>query len=222
MTLNLLDFASGRKSGEALMSNNENESPPIPDNAVDHATLQKMHLYSFNQLETATRNFDAANKLGQGGFGGYMSPEYAMGGRFSEKSDVFSFGVMLLEIVSGRRNTSFSQNDSALSLLGHAWNLWNEGRTEALIDPALSNSSGQLQEILRCVHIGLLCVQELVSDRPSISTVLSMLTSEILNLPRLNQLAFATAHSSAISANGFHVANRFSVNNVTVTDVQGR
>jgi serine/threonine protein kinase len=49
-------------------------------------------------------------------FSGYMSPEYAMGGRFSEKSDVFSFGVLLLEIVSGRRNTGFC--DEAMSLLG--------------------------------------------------------------------------------------------------------
>jgi serine/threonine protein kinase len=46
-----------------------------------------------------------------------MSPEYAMGGRFSEKSDVFSFGVLLLEIVSGRRNTSFYDEKEAMSLL---------------------------------------------------------------------------------------------------------
>ena len=49
---------------------------------------------------------------------GYMSPEYAMQGLFSEKSDVFSFGVLVLEIVSGRRNSSFYDNVHALSLLG--------------------------------------------------------------------------------------------------------
>jgi serine/threonine protein kinase len=47
-----------------------------------------------------------------------MSPEYAMQGLFSEKSDVFSFGVLILEIVSGRRNSSFYDNEHALSLLG--------------------------------------------------------------------------------------------------------
>jgi len=47
-----------------------------------------------------------------------MAPEYAMEGRFSEKSDVFSFGVVLLEIVSGRQNTSFNEEDQSLSLLG--------------------------------------------------------------------------------------------------------
>ena len=48
-----------------------------------------------------------------------MAPEYAMEGRFSEKSDVFSFGVLLLEMVSGRRNTSFYSDEQSLSLLGH-------------------------------------------------------------------------------------------------------
>ena len=48
-----------------------------------------------------------------------MAPEYAMEGRFSEKSDVYSFGVLLLEIVSGRRNTSFYNDENEVSLLGH-------------------------------------------------------------------------------------------------------
>jgi serine/threonine protein kinase len=51
-------------------------------------------------------------------FSGYMSPEYAMEGQFSEKSDVFSFGVLLLEIVSGRRNSSFYDVEQAMSILG--------------------------------------------------------------------------------------------------------
>ena len=51
-------------------------------------------------------------------FSGYMSPEYAMEGRFSEKSDVFSFGVLLLEIVNGRRNTNFYNDEQSQSLLG--------------------------------------------------------------------------------------------------------
>ena len=50
-------------------------------------------------------------------FSGYMSPEYAIEGRFSEKSDVFSFGVLLLEIVSGRRITFYDEEQS-LTLLG--------------------------------------------------------------------------------------------------------
>ncbi|KAK7287352.1 hypothetical protein RIF29_00624 [Crotalaria pallida] len=66
---------------------------------------------------------------------GYMPPEYAMEGLFSEKSDVYSFGVLLLEIVSGRRNTSFHNNEESLSLVGFAWKLWKEGNILSLIDP---------------------------------------------------------------------------------------
>ena len=52
-------------------------------------------------------------------FRGYMSPEYAMGGIFSEKSDVFSFGVLILEIVSGEKNTNFYYYDQHLSLIAY-------------------------------------------------------------------------------------------------------
>ena len=51
-------------------------------------------------------------------FSGYMSPEYAMNGVFSEKSNVFSFSVLLLEIVSGRRSASFDDDEPHMSLVG--------------------------------------------------------------------------------------------------------
>ncbi|RVW37237.1 G-type lectin S-receptor-like serine/threonine-protein kinase [Vitis vinifera] len=61
-------------------------------------------------------------------YSGYMSPEYAIDGLYSTKSDVFSFGVLVLEIVSGKRNRGFSHPDHSLNLLGHAWTLYMEGR----------------------------------------------------------------------------------------------
>ncbi|CDP17676.1 unnamed protein product [Coffea canephora] len=116
-----------------------------------------------------------------------MAPEYAMEGRFSEKSDVYSFGVLLLEIVSGRRNTSFYNDENEVSLLGHAWKLWNANEATKLIDAAIVNSGIQT-EMLRYIHVGLLCVQQFAKDRPDVSAVLLMLTSEISNLPRLKFL----------------------------------
>ncbi|KAM0005837.1 putative protein kinase RLK-Pelle-DLSV family [Helianthus debilis subsp. tardiflorus] len=50
---------------------------------------------------------------------GYMSPEYAMEGTFSMKSDIFSFGVLILEIISGRRNSSFIHLDRTYNLIGY-------------------------------------------------------------------------------------------------------
>ncbi|THG15318.1 hypothetical protein TEA_008786 [Camellia sinensis var. sinensis] len=149
---------------------------------------------------------------------GYMSPEYAMQGLFSEKSDVFSFGVLLLEIVSGRRNTSFYDDEHSLSLLGYAWKLWNEDNIVTLIDPMISYQDFR-SEILRCVNVGLLCVQEFAIDRPTISTVLSMLNSEISYLPRPKQPAFTQTPKSLSSQESL---SRCSRNELTVTIVDGR
>ncbi|AET02745.1 putative protein kinase RLK-Pelle-DLSV family [Medicago truncatula] len=109
---------------------------------------------------------------------GYMSPEYAMEGVFSTKSDVYSFGVLLLEIISGEKCNSMYCEDRALNLVGHAWELWKEGVVLQLVDPLLNESFSE-DEVLRCVHIGLLCVEENADDRPTMSNVISMLTNKI-------------------------------------------
>ncbi|XP_062161866.1 G-type lectin S-receptor-like serine/threonine-protein kinase SD1-13 [Alnus glutinosa] len=141
-----------------------------------------------------------------------MSPEYAMGGRFSEKSDIFSFGVLLLEIVSGRRNSSFCDDEQAMSLLGFAWKLWNAENIMALTDPMIREPCFEM-EILRCIHVGLLCVQDFAKDRPTVSVVISMLKSETIDLPHPKQPAFTERQIAP---------NAVSLNNVTFTMVQGR
>ncbi|KAJ9686788.1 hypothetical protein PVL29_015575 [Vitis rotundifolia] len=120
---------------------------------------------------------------------GYMSPEYALDGFFSVKSDVFSFGVVVLEIISGKRNTGFYQSDQALSLLGYAWRLWKEDKVYDLMDQTLSETCNT-NEFLRCVNVGLLCVQEDPSDRPTMPNAFLMLSSEIATLPVPQQPAF--------------------------------
>ncbi|KAL7213353.1 hypothetical protein ACSBR2_015967 [Camellia fascicularis] len=124
---------------------------------------------------------------------GYMSPEYVIHGQFSAKSDVFSFGVLILEIISGKKNNSFYQSNCAEDLLGYvriisshllvtynellqAWKLWRDGTPLKLMDPNLEESySGD--EVTRCIHIGLLCVQENINARPSMATIVLMLSS---------------------------------------------
>ncbi|XP_048131106.1 G-type lectin S-receptor-like serine/threonine-protein kinase At4g27290 [Rhodamnia argentea] len=115
---------------------------------------------------------------------GYMSPEYALDGVFSTKSDVFSYGVLVLEIVSGKGNRGFHHPDHHHNLLGHAWKIFTEGRSMQLLDKLVENSCST-SEALRSIHIGLLCVQRCPNDRPSMSTVVMMLGSDIeLPLPK--------------------------------------
>lgn len=89
---------------------------------------------------------------------GYMPPEYAFHDQFSVKSDVFSYGVLLLQIVSGKRNSFFLDGETVEHLLSYAWKNWREGTTLNIVDPKLM--VGSRDEIMRCIHIELLCAQE--------------------------------------------------------------
>ncbi|KAF5472078.1 hypothetical protein F2P56_008824 [Juglans regia] len=166
-------------------------------------------------------NEDQANTERIVGTYGYMSPEYAMEGRFSEKSDVFSFGVLLLEIVSGRKNTHFYHDEGTVSLVGLAWKMWNIDNLAALVDPKISRSSFE-KEILRCIHVGLLCVQEFAKDRPTVSIVISMLKSEIVDLPYPRQPGFTVNQITSESESSYPNQKVCSINNVTVSMVLGR
>ncbi|KAJ0493272.1 putative protein kinase RLK-Pelle-DLSV family [Helianthus annuus] len=108
---------------------------------------------------------------------GYISPEYAVHGRFSIKSDVFSFGVLVLEIICGKKNKEFSHGDHNDNLLGHAWRLFKEGRSIELMSGSLQ-ASHVIFEVLRSIHVALLCVQHHAEDRPTMLSVLLMLVSE--------------------------------------------
>ncbi|GKV43379.1 hypothetical protein SLEP1_g50677 [Rubroshorea leprosula] len=122
---------------------------------------------------------------------GYISPEYAFHGLVSIKTDVFSFGVLLLKLVSGRKNTSHYHHEHPLNLVGFAWQLWNDDRGLELIDPTLEEIRPH-DQILRCVHIGLLCVQDHAVDRPTMSDVVSMLSNEAMSQPKPKEPAFLT------------------------------
>ncbi|WCJ20328.1 cysteine-rich RLK (RECEPTOR-like protein kinase) 26 [Euphorbia peplus] len=114
---------------------------------------------------------------------GYMAPEYMMHGRFSSKSDVFSFGVLILEILSGKRSSCFSNGENMEDLLTYAWRNWKAGTASNVIDPYLQNSL--TSEMTKCIHIGLLCVQDNIAERPSMASIILMLNSHSYTLPLL-------------------------------------
>ncbi|CAL5011394.1 unnamed protein product [Urochloa decumbens] len=109
---------------------------------------------------------------------GYMSPEYAYWGHVSTKSDMFSFGVIVLEMVTGRRNNSaYSDTSDSISMLSHVWENWRAGLMVDMVDPSLGESYCPESEVMNCIEIGLLCVQENPADRPEASAVMLMLST---------------------------------------------
>ncbi|KAJ1423780.1 Serine-threonine/tyrosine-protein kinase, catalytic domain [Sesbania bispinosa] len=112
---------------------------------------------------------------------GYMSPEYAMHGEFSVKTDVYSFGVLVLEIISGKKITSFHESGYAEDLLNYAWKKWSGGMPLELLDVNLRDSYSRV-EVIRCIHVGLSCVQEDPAQRPTMQTVVLLLSSHSVTL----------------------------------------
>nr|GMD83077.1 putative receptor-like protein kinase At4g00960 [Ipomoea batatas] len=111
-----------------------------------------------------------------------QTTEYAMHGEFSVKSDVFSFGVMVIEIITGKKNRNTCQTTNrAQDLLSYAWEQWRDGTPLEILDPVLANSSYTVNEVIHCLHIGLLCVQEDADERPTMEDVVLMLSSYSTN-----------------------------------------
>ncbi|KAL2327800.1 hypothetical protein Fmac_021227 [Flemingia macrophylla] len=152
---------------------------------------------------------------------GYMSPEYVARGHFSVKSDVFSYGVIILEILSGKKNREFSNPKHYNNLLGHAWTLWTEDRALELLDEVLGEQF-MPTEVIRCIHVGLLCVQQRPEDRPNMLLVVLMLNGDKL-LPKPKVPGFYTEIDVTSEANSSPTnQNLGSINELSITVLDAR
>ncbi|CAF2042383.1 unnamed protein product [Brassica napus] len=134
---------------------------------------------------------------------GYMSPEYAIHGQYSVKSDVYSFGVLVLELITGKKNSSFYEEDGLGDLVTYVWKLWVENSPLELVDEAMRGSF-QTNEVIRCIHIALLCVQDDSSERPSMDNILVMMNSFTVTLPipKRSGLLLRTMRHSRVQRSG--------------------
>ncbi|KAL8510581.1 hypothetical protein ACS0TY_017413 [Phlomoides rotata] len=151
---------------------------------------------------------------------GYMSPEYVMKGLYSIKSDVFSFGVLVLEIVCRKRNRDFSLKDKNLNLIGHTWTLYKEDSLWELVDASLGDPI-DISQTLRSIHVGLLCIQARPEDRPSMSSVVFMLGNKD-EMSEAKQSAFFTERDISAVESSSGKNNASSANQVTITLLEGR
>uniref|UniRef100_A0A0D9VWC9 Protein kinase domain-containing protein n=1 Tax=Leersia perrieri TaxID=77586 RepID=A0A0D9VWC9_9ORYZ len=149
----------------------------------------------FNSEKTTTVTSRVVGTLG------YMAPEYAVLGQLSVKLDVYSFGVLILEIVTGKRNTDLfeSGEEEPKTLLSYVWDHWSKGTPLESMDGWLWRRAPE-SEVLKCIHIGLLCVQENPADRPTMLTVLVMLHGEASGFDSPSRPAFAYASGGVESS----------------------
>ncbi|XP_058744441.1 G-type lectin S-receptor-like serine/threonine-protein kinase At4g27290 isoform X1 [Vicia villosa] len=151
---------------------------------------------------------------------GYMAPEYATDGLFSIKSDVFSFGVLLLELISGKKNRTLNYNQNDHNLIGHAWRLWKEGDMYSLIDDSLKDTCIQ-DEALRCIQIGLLCLQHHPDNRPNMTSIVVMLSNNNI-LPPPHEPGYLYKNIRDKGETSSERQTSSSVNNVTISQLNAR
>ncbi|KAJ6889886.1 hypothetical protein NC651_023598 [Populus alba x Populus x berolinensis] len=185
---------------------------------LDHEMNPKIS--DFGLARSFGENETEANTNKVAGTYGYISPEYANYGLYSLKSDVFSFGVLVLEIVSGYKNRGFHHPDHHLNLIGHAWRLFKQGRPLELAAGSKVETPF-LSEVLRSIHVGLLCVQENPEDRPNMSYVVLMLGNED-ELPQPKQPGFFTERDLVEASNSSSQSKPPSANVCSVSVLEAR
>ncbi|KAK6917382.1 Gnk2-homologous domain [Dillenia turbinata] len=152
-------------------------------------------------------------------YDGYMAPEYAAHGHFSVRSDAYSFGILVLEIVSGQKNKCFCVGEEIEHLLSLAWKHWRDGAVLNFADPVLRSTPRN--ELMRCIHIGLLCVQENVASRPTMARIVSMLNGCPTTLEVPSKPAFLM-HTNAGSGNSLQKYTSLAVNSHQSTGKSAR
>ncbi|KAG0468438.1 hypothetical protein HPP92_017766 [Vanilla planifolia] len=124
---------------------------------------------------------------------GYTAPEYALKGELSEKADIYSFGVLILEIISNRMNTDLSLPPLMQYLPEYAWKLYERSSICDLVNPRLKADGIDEAGVLQVCQVALLCLQPCPSLRPSMSEVVSMLTSKTVQIASPEKPAFMDA-----------------------------
>ncbi|CAI9114683.1 OLC1v1015462C1 [Oldenlandia corymbosa var. corymbosa] len=106
---------------------------------------------------------------------GYLAPEWLANLPITSKSDIYSYGMVLLEIVSGRRNFDVSAETNNKKFSIWAYEEFDKGNAVAIIDPKLSRNGIDMEQVMRAIKVSFWCIQEQPSQRPVMGKVVQML-----------------------------------------------
>eukprot|EP00268_Persea_americana_P007007 TRINITY_DN1255_c1_g1_i1.p1 TRINITY_DN1255_c1_g1~~TRINITY_DN1255_c1_g1_i1.p1 ORF type:complete len:647 (-),score=115.30 TRINITY_DN1255_c1_g1_i1:5-1945(-) len=159
---------------------------------------------------------------------GYMAPEYVVHGQLTEKADIYSYGIVVLELITGRKNSSLATSGEGHSLMSLIWGHYTSKTLMELLDPYLQGQCSE--EVLKVFHVGLLCTQASPNLRPPMWKVVEMLTGKGRDLPLPTQPPFINVKGAESSSGGSEASAIFSssskypvsVNQMSLSIVRGR